>query len=82
MFVLDPATSEVNSILYRRPSLVVTSAQSDIESAKNVDSNYALKPPDAINLTPPSPAPSTTSFLRAPYFLKVQIDCLGQLRVF
>ena len=65
----EGATSEVNSILYRRPSLVVTSAMSDVESASNGIENSALKPPDAINLTPPSPAPSTASFLKTPLFL-------------
>ena len=70
--ISDPS----NSILYRRPSLVVTS---DIEN-QNVLTD-GLKPPEAINLTPPSPAPSL-GFLKAPSFLKVmarrQKRCLFQ----
>ena len=65
-------TEKVNSILYRRPSFVLTSSMNDIDNGDIVhEGNKSLKPPDAINLTPPSPAPSTTSFLKAPGFLKV-----------
>ena len=65
-------TEKVNSILYRRPSFVLTSSMNDIDNGGIVhEGNKSLKPPDAINLTPPSPAPSTTSFLKAPGFLKV-----------
>lgn len=60
-----------NSILYRRPSFVVTSENGDLEAGGGQNDGF-LKPPEAINLTPPSPAPSTTSFLKTPGFLKVR----------
>ena len=74
--------SEVNGILYRRPSFVITSTTNDLENGGgfNNEENKSLKPPDAINLTPPSPAPPpTNSFLKAPTFLKVRLKYLSQL---
>lgn len=50
----------------RKPSLVITPDSPDYESG-------FLKPP-AMNLTPPSPVPSTASFLKAPGFLRVTLS--------
>ena len=73
------SNTEVNSILYRRPSINVTSSINDLENGGFLpESGKSLKPPDTINLTPPSPAPSANSFLKAPtHFLKVKY-CYAQ----
>ena len=61
-------SADVNSISYRRPSLVVTAAATDQESPPVTEENW-LKPSTA----PTSP---DKSFLKAPSFLKVSLEFL------
>lgn len=59
----EPTKDDQPLAAHRKPSLVITPDSPDAESG-------FLKPP-SMNLTPPSPAPSTASFLKAPSFIKV-----------